>query len=211
MTEHTAPTVRSARWRSFTGLLLALPLAALLLGVVACLPVPVGDPETSKADPALVGAWLATGVDGDKKELYIVRAFDKRTYFVHRLEFRDEIAGIQPESSWVLKGWHATFGGEKFICLDILNTKEHLGIGATEEKMYIVGTVKVDGNVCTLNLTNPQSQLVSSIRTQEQAEAVLKEHAKNPSLYTGQPYTLKRLGDADKEFLRRVVEAFKLE
>ena len=65
-----------ARQRSLTGLLLAIILIPVLAGLLACLPVPIGDPERSRLDPALNGLWLwAEG-------LAVFEPYDKRTWLV---------------------------------------------------------------------------------------------------------------------------------
>ena len=67
------------RQRSFTGTALALLLVPVVLGLMACLPVPLGDPERSRVDAAMNGVYANR--DGDPGCM-IFEPFDKRTWLV---------------------------------------------------------------------------------------------------------------------------------
>jgi hypothetical protein len=95
-----APAMR--RNRSRAGLLVSLLILPLLLGVMACfvLPVPIGDPEKSRIDPAMTGAWI-TDMDSDAW-LLIFEPYDKRTWLVSWLFLEDAghevVAQATPET-----------------------------------------------------------------------------------------------------------------
>jgi len=80
--------------RSRAGLLLTLALIPILLGVLACfdLPVPVGDPEKSRIDPAMSGIWMGD-LDGDAV-IFVLDPYDKRTWL---LSFISLVTGQDPE------------------------------------------------------------------------------------------------------------------
>ncbi len=69
--------------RTWLAVLLAIPLAVVLLATFACLP-PVGDPEKSKVDDSLNGAWLAVNRDATPNEtvMALLRPWDGKTYFM---------------------------------------------------------------------------------------------------------------------------------
>jgi hypothetical protein len=67
--------------RSRAGLLLALVLIPFLLGVLACLPVPVGDPEKSRIDPAMSGIW-AGYLEGGDLTIIVLDPYDKRSWLM---------------------------------------------------------------------------------------------------------------------------------
>ena len=77
--------------RSRAGLVVAILILPMLLGVMACfvLPVPIGNPEKSRIDPALSGAWIADTDDGGAWAL-VFEPFDKRTWLVTWL-FLEEV------------------------------------------------------------------------------------------------------------------------
>ena len=70
------------RNRSRAGLIVSILIVPLLLGVMACfvLPVPIGDPEKSRVDPAMSGIWLTA--DESEGWLVALEPYDKRTWLV---------------------------------------------------------------------------------------------------------------------------------
>jgi hypothetical protein len=70
------------RNRSRAGLIVSILIVPLLLGVMACfvLPVPIGDPEKSRVDPAMSGIWLAAAES--EGWLVALEPYDKRTWVV---------------------------------------------------------------------------------------------------------------------------------
>ena len=76
------PAPAGRRNRSRAGLIVSILILPLLLGVMACfvLPVPIGDPEKSRVDPAMSGVWLAA--DGSEGWLVALEPYDKRTWLV---------------------------------------------------------------------------------------------------------------------------------
>ena len=75
-------TERGQMHRSRAGFLLTLALLPLLVGVWACFPVPVGDPEKSRIDPSMSGLWLG------EEALIVLDPYDKRNlaYFLFQLQ-----------------------------------------------------------------------------------------------------------------------------
>jgi len=95
-------------YRRLGGLALALIMVPVFIGLLACMPVPVGDPERSKIDPARTGAWF--GVVDDTPLLLFYEPYDKRTWLMRNYEFSgsyakpgieltyaDAIAGLNPD------------------------------------------------------------------------------------------------------------------
>jgi hypothetical protein len=71
------------RRRSRSGLLVAVLMLPMLLGVMGCfeLPAPIGNPEKSRIDPAMNGVWLAES--GELEGLLMIfEPYDKRTWLV---------------------------------------------------------------------------------------------------------------------------------
>lgn len=64
--------------RSLAGLALAVVSLPVFLSLLACLPVPVGDPDKSRIDPDLSGVWYMAG-DG---AIVLLEPFDKRTWLM---------------------------------------------------------------------------------------------------------------------------------
>lgn len=67
--------------RTMIGVLVMLAIMPMFAGLLACMPVPIGNPERSRIDPDISGVW-AWEADGDAGELYLFRPYDKRTWLV---------------------------------------------------------------------------------------------------------------------------------
>src|SRR5210317_1520790 len=83
--------------RSFSGAALMLVIIPMFAGLLACMPVPVGDTERSRIDPGLNGAWL---LESDSDFLiYQFLPWDKRTWLMMgtEIELGDEFEGELPD------------------------------------------------------------------------------------------------------------------
>jgi hypothetical protein len=133
--------------RSFSGAALMLVIIPIIAGLLACMPVPIGDPERSRIDPGLNGVWLLA--EGDNIDMYQFLPWDKRSWLVMgtEIEAGDEFEGELPENETpedfaaalenlsigkdgitarsviIYKAWLAKIGGEKFM------TWEMTGLG----------------------------------------------------------------------------------
>jgi len=99
-----------ATTRSFTGAALMLAIIPVIVGLLACLPVPVGDPERSRIDPELNGIWALTS-EGSDDGYYLFRPWDKRTWLVLGVE--DDGGEVKPAA--VYKAWLKKLGGATFM------------------------------------------------------------------------------------------------
>ena len=70
--------------RTLAGLGIATILLPLLVGVLACLPVPIGNPEKSRIDPEMSGAWF----DVFHETLWLIQPYDRRTFLITLYRFR---------------------------------------------------------------------------------------------------------------------------
>lgn len=96
--------------RSFSGAALMLVIIPIIAGLLACMPVPVGDSERSRIDPELSGVWALTE-DGEDGGYYLFRPYDKRTWLVLGVEESGSV--VKPVV--IYKAWLAKLGGEKFM------------------------------------------------------------------------------------------------
>lgn len=99
-----------ANIRSVSGAVLMLAIVPVIVGLLACMPVPVGDPERSRVDPDLNGIWALVS-EGADDGYYLFRPWDKRTWLVLGVE--DDENSVDP--AVVYKGWLAKLGGETFM------------------------------------------------------------------------------------------------
>ena len=112
-------------------LLLSLPLAAVVLFLGACLPVGVGDPETSKVDPKLTGVWEALNDDGSPKgSLAVLVPFDGRAYLLRTVEIERTADGVKAKpGDGCYKAWLTAIEGRTFVTAQPVFLKEALGEG----------------------------------------------------------------------------------
>ena len=82
--EPSGGPVMTPRARSWTGLVVTVVAVPALIGILACmsLPVPIGDPEESHVDPALSGVWLQS----DAEIIWLFQPYDRRTWLVTGVE-----------------------------------------------------------------------------------------------------------------------------
>lgn len=84
MAPATLPVMENAMkpsLRTLSGMSLMLVIIPMFAGLLACMPVPIGNPERSRIDPEISGVWM-TESDGDAGELYLFQPYDKRTWLV---------------------------------------------------------------------------------------------------------------------------------
>jgi len=100
----------SANIRSLSGAALMLVIIPIIAGLLACMPVPVGNPERSRIDAELNGVWRMFE-DNDESGLYLFRPYDKRTWLVIGAGNEEDGNG----TAAVYKAWLAKLGGKQFM------------------------------------------------------------------------------------------------
>lgn len=113
-------------------MLLSLPLAAVVLFLGGCLPVGLGDPEASKVDPKLVGAWQDDG-DG----VVVLLPFDGRAYLMRTVEVERTDEGVELEpGEGCYKAWLTTIEGRTFLTAQPLYLREAVEVRERRSKTY---------------------------------------------------------------------------
>ena len=129
-----------ANIRSISGAVLMLVIIPIIAGLLACMPVPIGDPERSRIDPQMSGWWAMENDDGYAR-VALFRPYDKRTWLVMTVSVEkgdladiEDIAvetagdlvvvlqsnkvgkdGVVGESLEVYKAWLSRLGGHRFM------------------------------------------------------------------------------------------------
>jgi len=196
--------------RSLSGAALALVLIPIFAGLLACMPVPIGDPERSRIDPEMAGVWavLSTGVYDGEPGFYVFEPYDKRTWLVSGagLEEGDdsdlskydltsydgfiELAATEPVSSdhifiegiAVYKAWLKKLGGEVFMTWE---PKLALDDGIAQPDAWLVYRIIKDGpDTIRMQMVNGDSSLFEDVKKTRRAyERVISKNADNPELY----------------------------
>lgn len=81
--------LRGPRGRTLLGLTLGVLFVPALIGITACLDIPIGDPEKGWVDPRISGVWLGGDPEPADYEatLWLFEPYDSRTWLVTFLEF----------------------------------------------------------------------------------------------------------------------------
>jgi hypothetical protein len=222
------PMLNTPARRSVAGIVLATPLLPALLALLACIPVPIGDPERSHVDPALTGAWI--GGDDRKTGLLVFRPFDKRTWTLMALETKRQtdspsgeapaIAPLAPgpesllkrmleedqdrEKVELYKAWITPIGGRRFVCLEFLPDIDDERLFKPE--FWIVARVDLRGD--TLILTFPRDQAPwSKVKTSAEAEALLAAHG-GAEWFFDEPATYARIPAVSYDEVKKVISHF---
>ena len=230
-----------ANTRSFTGAILMLVIIPIFAGLLACMPVPIGDPERSRIDPELSGPWVLEA-DGSAN-LYLFQPYDKRTWLVVGAEIKEgaeaEIDdldiksaddffaalrtysigddGITSPTTIVYKAWLTRLGGVQFMTWESVGGMNSDG-SFTPEYWFVYKVVKDTEDRVNLYVVNPEYEGFEGITApdsyegddyvgdmQRTWERALKKHAKDPALYSEEPWVLHRVPAAD---IKKAAELF---
>lgn len=202
----------TSRTRSLGGLALMLLIIPIFAGLLACMPVPIGDPERSKIDPDLTGIWVLLSGEENAGDVgfYVFEPYDKRTWLLagigiqagdrvdlNKYDFstyegyeslaKNETVspeGIYADAIGLEKAWLTKLGGEQFFTWEPKGKIDAL----TELPEYwmVFHVTKENENTLVLRMVDNDSDPFDGIeKTRRAYERVLKKHARNPEIYGG--------------------------
>jgi len=174
-------------FRSISGAALMLVIIPIFAGLLACMPVPIGDPEKSRIDPDITGVWIMED-DGGGVAAYMFRPYDKRSWLLMGAEFElgEEFVGEEPEirttkdainaletypigsngltstSTVAYKVWLAKLGGEQFMTWEIVGGFQDDG-SFTSEFWYVFKVHKTSDKQFELFMLNPENDAFDDI------------------------------------------------
>ena len=193
-----------ATTRSVSGAVLMLAIIPVIVGLLACMPVPVGDPERSRIDAELNGIWALTK-GGEVDGYYLFRPWDKRTWLVLGVEDDDD--EVKPAA--VYKAWLKKLGGETFITWEMAGGMRDDGSFLPE--YWLVFRVEKDGNDgVNLHMLDLDFEGFEDLPTPEgydgnyvkdmrrKFERVIRKNADDEAMY-GDALALRRLADDDQD------------
>ena len=222
------------RRRSRAGLLITLILIPLLMGVLACLPVPVGDPEKSLVDPAMSGIWIGEDGGGDAS-IIVLDPYDKRSWLMSYISFGPEQApdetqdteagesapelsalqllrteGVKIHGFGLYKTWLTTIEDVTFITWESKNLSETLPEMVTE--VWWVFRVRKEGtDIFYLDGIDSGADDFEDVKTSKEAEDIIRRHVNDPEFYSnsdGESLKLRRVPESDFETVSRLLEEF---
>jgi hypothetical protein len=179
--------------RSLSGAVLMLMIIPIIVGLLACMPVPIGDPERSRIDPGLNGPWAMD--DGGDVNLYLYQPYDKRTWLVVVAQIEEgseakiddldiETAGdvfaalqaypigedgITAKTTIAFKVWLTKLGGEQFMTWQPVGGMNSDG-SFTPEYWFVFKVVKETADRINLYAVNPDYEGFEGITTPDDYE-----------------------------------------
>jgi len=202
-----------ATTRSISGAVLMLAIVPIIVGLLACLPVPVGDPERSRIDPDLNGIWALTK-GGEIDGYYLFRPWDKRTWLVVGVE--DDGDEFKPAS--VYKAWLKKLGGETFMTWEMVGGMQDDGSFLPE--YWLVFRVEKDAddkvNLRMLDLDfdgfedfpSPDGYEGNYVKDMRRKfERVIRKNADGEAMY-GEALVLRRLTEDNRDDALDRIESY---
>ena len=208
-----------------------LVLIPIFAGLLACMPVPIGNPERSKVDPDLSGVWAATVISEDEPDpdpaFYLFEPYDKRTWLITGIpvfeggsadlskydfttydgyrgmirDYKVHADQIYTDEVVLYKAWITKLGGVRFLTWE---SKGALNDGTFDTEYWFVHRVeKRNKDTVDLIMVNSEAEAFDGLdKTRKAYERALRKNAKNPDIY----------GDDGEEFVTRLkrVEAGEL-
>jgi hypothetical protein len=196
---------RTPRYRSLAGLAVAVAMLPVLLGIVASLQTPVGDPERSRVDPRLTGIWLS-GESGDSQAsdsaaaIWIFEPYDARSWLftyvgcghaadapsaaaapsqqcVDVLHILAALRDRPPHAASVtlFKAWLTTLGGQRFLVLE--PKAEPTGKRGFRPKYWFALRVQQQGAQLLLSFVRIETEHLGQTTSRSKAEQIIAQHA----------------------------------
>jgi|GEM_PF-6608523 len=155
----------------------------LVLGLGACFKTGIGDPEKSKVDAALIGAWKVQAKEGEagKDQFWLVRKFDERAYFVQSFEVEHRETG---KTLGVLsfKGWLTTLEGQQFLVLENLNDSVYYDPDGNGVDFFI-SKIAINKNEVVTQDVNAMAEPLKNIAERGALEKAIAANIGNNAIY----------------------------
>ena len=175
---------------------------ALAVGLVSCLPAPIGEPGQSKVDPQLVGYWLNQPKDG-KRMMALVAPFDEHAYVIHLVEYKSDDGKVSDKEHMVLKGWLTEIKGEKLLCTEVV---EQLVDKDNKDRTYPTLRVRLKDDTLTSASLKPDSAALKGMKTTAELTEAITKNLDQAEMYD-EEQTWKRLDPAkDDDLIRSVMK-----
>ncbi len=202
--------------RSASGALLMLVIIPLIVGLLACMPVPIGDPERSRIDPDITGVWVMLG-DSGNPGFFAFEPYDKRTWLLTGVpieegddadfgdrefesysdfaEFIDKEPvvgrdGLTAGNIENYKVWRTKLGGEWFMTWEPKTVFDNDSF--SPDIWFVFRLDRPDED--TLVLTMLDDDLFEGVEETRRAyERVVKKNARNEALYSEEVVRLVRV------------------
>lgn len=191
----------TSKQRTISGAILALIMLPLFLGLLACLPVPIGDPERSRIDPDMTGIWV-----GFEKGVTFFEPYDKRTWLVTSVaidapkdcrspgtadDYDKLVAWLEVEQcasadeAVIFKAWRSKHGKHWFLTMEPMAiVNEDSDDPFAKDVWFVYRIEKTSADEFELRLIDPEfGEFEGLPQTRRAYEKVIRKHAANDDMY----------------------------
>ena len=213
--------------RSASGAMLMLVIIPVIVGLLACMPVPIGDPERSRIDPNITGIWAV--IDEGDDSFFVFEPYDKRTWLAtfvpieggneadlgdFELESYSDLAefidkepvvgsnGVTAGKISNFKAWRTKLGGKWFMTLEPKMVIDNESF--SPEVWWVFRVDQPDEN--TVELIMLGDDLFRDVdKTRRAYERIIKKNAKNEDLYSDEVMRMVRVKSEHLDFFESLV------
>jgi hypothetical protein len=201
------------RQRSISGAILATAMLPFFLGLLACLPVPIGDPERSRLDPEMTGIWV-----GFDRGATFFEPYDKRTWLVTTVainapegcrpagtkdDYGKLVAWLEQEQcasadeATIFKAWRSKHGKHWFLTMEPMAlVDEESDDPFTKEVWFVYRIDKKSADAFELRLIDGEFGEFEGIPKDRRAyEKVIRRHASDDAMYIDDTSLFERVKD----------------
>ena len=175
----------------------------VILGFVGCITIPLGDPEKSKVDDKLLGAWISAP-DNGKQELFTVVQYDARTCFVSEFEFEKNGDTIKPGGRFDWKMWLVDVKGTQFASMEMINPQ--MALDPQEGNMPAPRSFATADKL-TITPVKDDTVKKANITTSQQLQDFIADNLSSPDLFSD-PLVVTKVKDDQKDAIGKVFDAF---
>jgi hypothetical protein len=176
----------------------------VLLAVVGCISIPLGDPEKAKVDDKLFGAWITKPGDDGKQTLFTVVGYDSHTSLVTQMGFEKDGDQIKGGGRFDWKMWLVDIKGTTFAALELKNPQLAL---EKEENRFAIARISRNGDSLTMQLVKDDFVTNAGVSNSQQLEDLIAKNVKNPEMY-GEETVMTKVKEEQKEEIGKIFEAF---
>lgn len=194
----------TSKSRSLSGAALMLVIIPIFAGLLACMPVPIGNPERSRIDPELSGLWVMRDSD-EEWFVVLLEPYDKRTWLGIMVEPKSLEGAATDEyevSELALyKVWLTKLGGQKFMVWEPRGVYNEGKFGAGFGLSWKI--TKHNESRFDLNMINFGHSAFDDVdeKNRKALEKAIRKHAPEADLYDEDTWTFTKVDAEDPDSL----------
>jgi hypothetical protein len=177
-----------------------------LVGLAACLPVPLGDPAKATADSKFVGAWHWKEDGVGRNNLAAIRKWDDRTFLIDVISYDGDLATAVPKGRYVFKAWLADVKGKTFLNMQPAETLS-IFPGEKRPKQFLVSKVELAGDQLTATGVDPSFDAFKDVGTTTDLEKAVAKNMDDVKMWL-KPIVARKLGQDQMEAMEKLAKKF---